>query len=176
MIELLLISESLPLTVLPQILILVSAICYGPRCIVLMTVLVRWHLVLPRETSAWYHEMALNWISLWSLLLLFDTLHFAASYLEILVWSLCSTPFEAVVYFLCLLLWDTLLLSFRLVSSAFLVLLLCPVHLSNPDLSWYLELLVRVRGSYTCDEHPKKLTVAQAATPTSNVPSEVRSL
>ncbi len=76
-----------------------------------------------------------------------DTLHFSENKFEILVWSLCSTGFEAVVYFLCLLLWDTLLLSFRLVPPAFLVLLLCPVHLSNPDLSWCFEFLVRERGS-----------------------------
>ena len=41
------------------------------------------------------------------------------------------------------------------------------------DFEYELSLDTRLRA---CDEHPKKMTVAQAANPRSDVPSEVRLL
>ncbi len=83
-----------------------------------------------------------------------------------------SLSFELYFWLIRLLFW---LLPFRkyvlfLVEFLWFLFLVCasclPIHM------WYLLDCSRL---ITCDEHPKKLTVAQAATPTLNVPSEVRS-
>ena len=51
------------------------------------------------------------------------------------------------------------------------------VHRRMPTTYYYLHFVSPcVQGSYTCDEHPKKMTVAQSANPRLDVPSEVRSL
>ena len=85
-----------------------------------------------------------------------------------------SPLFVFEVYCLCLLTSDILLFSFC--RFAFLIFAFVFRTLQRINIVlFHVECLVRVTRLITCDEHPKKLTVAQAATSTSSDPSEVRS-
>mmetsp|Transcript_51984 Transcript_51984/g.108592 ORF Transcript_51984/g.108592 Transcript_51984/m.108592 type:complete len:129 (-) Transcript_51984:571-957(-) len=78
-------------------------------------------------------------------------------------------------------------LSFiRIVKIPFQGLAICLISISP---SWFMYCILlmlcivffaydgrsQVEAQLTCDEHPKELTVAQAATPTTSGPSEARS-